>query len=122
MEIIEWPVAVAIGAGTEFVRRALWTKQPARETGDRGQAGETAGVSPRATAAESGRASETAGQSRRGGHDVEPWPEYDQQNVEEINRRLADAEPTVARAVGDYERRHKNRTTILTEADRKAPS
>ncbi|MCX9193778.1 hypothetical protein C3Y87_20840 [Carbonactinospora thermoautotrophica] len=43
----------------------------------------------------------------------EPWPGYDEMNVTEIRSRLREANPDKIREVLDYERRHKNRSTIL---------
>jgi hypothetical protein len=44
----------------------------------------------------------------------EPWPGYDTMTVEEIRDRLSDADPDVARAAHDYERRHRNRTELFS--------
>jgi hypothetical protein len=46
----------------------------------------------------------------------EPWPGYDTITVQEIHNRLADADPAVARAARDYERRHHNRAVLLGAA------
>jgi hypothetical protein len=46
----------------------------------------------------------------------EPWPGYDTMTVEEIRDRLSDADPDVARAARDYERRHQNRAAVLAAA------
>lgn len=115
VEVIGWPVAVAVGAGTEMVTRVVGRKETASAPERSGQPAQ----------AEAGQASTTCstaaeGHAQRGSQDPEPWPEYDQQNVDEITRRLAEAGPQVARAVADYEARYKNRSTVLTEADRRA--
>ncbi len=81
---------------------------------------ETAREEARSVAREAQRTAETTGEAARGEHDVEPWPGYDQHTVDQIHQHLTDATPQLARSVGRYERRHKNRTTVLTEADRKA--
>jgi hypothetical protein len=46
----------------------------------------------------------------------EPWPGYDTMTVTEIRNRLSDADPAVARAARDYERRHHNRADLLRAA------
>jgi hypothetical protein len=46
----------------------------------------------------------------------EPWPGYDTMTVKEIRNRLSDADPAVARAARDYERRHQNRGDLLGAA------
>lgn len=48
----------------------------------------------------------------------EPWPGYDEQNVQEIRKALDGADSSKAREVADYERRHKDRNGVLqaTEA------
>lgn len=43
----------------------------------------------------------------------QPWPGYDTMTVEEIRDELSAADPDVARAARDYERRHRNRTEML---------
>src|SRR5215208_5187314 len=43
----------------------------------------------------------------------EPWPGYDDQGVQEINKRLTAADAELARQVRDYERRNKNRSMVL---------
>jgi hypothetical protein len=50
----------------------------------------------------------------------EPWPGYDEQNVQEVNARLRDADSDLARRVRDYERRHKRRSMVLERARAKA--
>ena len=47
----------------------------------------------------------------------EPWPGYDTMTVKEIRDRLSDADPAIARAARDYERRHHNRAHLLGAAD-----
>jgi ferritin-like metal-binding protein YciE len=48
----------------------------------------------------------------------EPWPGYDDQNVDEITRALSDADDDRAKAVRDYERSHKSRAGVLSAAQR----
>jgi ferritin-like metal-binding protein YciE len=48
----------------------------------------------------------------------EPWPGYDDANAQDITARLRDADDAVAAGVRDYERAHKNRTTVLRSAER----
>jgi ferritin-like metal-binding protein YciE len=60
----------------------------------------------------------TAGAARRDGG--EPWAGYDKQSVTDINKRLGRADQALARRVRDYERRHKNRATVVDRAKRKA--
>jgi ferritin-like metal-binding protein YciE len=48
----------------------------------------------------------------------EPWPGYDEENVDEIVGRLRDADDDVARTVRDYERAHKARTSVLKASER----
>ena len=43
----------------------------------------------------------------------EPWPGYDAQNVDEIRPALQDADPDRAKAVREYERRHKDRSGVI---------
>jgi ferritin-like metal-binding protein YciE len=54
---------------------------------------------------------------RRGG---EPWPGYDEQTVEQIRRALSDADEQRAKEVRAYERAHKNRSGVLSAAEREA--
>jgi hypothetical protein len=46
----------------------------------------------------------------------EPWPGYDTMTVKEIRNRLSDADPAIARAARDYERRHQDRADLLGAA------
>ncbi|MER7283383.1 hypothetical protein ABT369_54065 [Dactylosporangium sp. NPDC000244] len=46
-------------------------------------------------------------------HGAEPWPEYDRMNVGEIRARLREVDEDQIRAVLDYERGHKDRSSIL---------
>ncbi len=46
----------------------------------------------------------------------EPWPGYDEQSVEEIRTSLREADEGLAATVRSYERSHKNRSTVLEEA------
>ncbi len=48
----------------------------------------------------------------------EPWPGYDDQTVAEINKALSDAGPSVVEAVRNYERSHKNRSSVLKNTER----
>jgi ferritin-like metal-binding protein YciE len=48
----------------------------------------------------------------------EPWPGYDDQNVDEIRTALSSADDERAQAVLGYERAHKNRQGVLTAAER----
>ena len=43
----------------------------------------------------------------------EPWPGYDEQGPEEVERRLAGADADTAARVRDYERRHKARQAVI---------
>jgi hypothetical protein len=44
---------------------------------------------------------------------VEPWPDYDEQNVADITAVLADHDAQTARNLGSYERKHKDRAGVL---------
>jgi hypothetical protein len=46
-------------------------------------------------------------------HGGEPWPGYDEMNVTVIHSRLREADDNQVNAVLDYERRHRNRSSIL---------
>jgi ferritin-like metal-binding protein YciE len=59
-----------------------------------------------------------AKQTRRA--DGEPWPGYDEQGVHEVNKRLTDADPDLARHVRDYERRNKKRSMVIERARSKS--
>ncbi|MDP9067804.1 MAG: ferritin-like domain-containing protein [Actinomycetota bacterium] len=48
----------------------------------------------------------------------EPWPGYDDQTVGEINKALTDAPNEIVQQVRDYERSHKNRSSVLKSTDR----
>jgi ferritin-like metal-binding protein YciE len=52
----------------------------------------------------------------------EPWPGYDEQNVEEIRAALGDADESLARRVGQYERAHKDRAGVREASERYAAS
>ncbi|MDP8943274.1 MAG: hypothetical protein M3N16_04045, partial [Actinomycetota bacterium] len=52
----------------------------------------------------------------------EPWPGYDDQEAEEIERRLSGADPETAARVRDYERRHRARETVMAASGRLAPA
>jgi ferritin-like metal-binding protein YciE len=48
----------------------------------------------------------------------EPWPGYDEQNVEEIRSALAGADESLAARVRDYERTHKDRAGVREASER----
>jgi ferritin-like metal-binding protein YciE len=48
----------------------------------------------------------------------EPWPGYDEQTVDEISSTLSSSSDTVIARVRDYERGHKNRSSIIKITDR----
>jgi hypothetical protein len=48
----------------------------------------------------------------------EPWPGYDSMQADEIRTLMHVADADVAQQVLDYERRHQERTTITTAAER----
>lgn len=50
----------------------------------------------------------------------EPWPGYDDQSAEEIRKALSEADEERAKRVGEYERSHKNRTVVMSAAEREA--
>lgn len=50
----------------------------------------------------------------------EPWPGYDEMTVEEVRTRLDDASQSLAIAVRAYEKRNKNRSTVLKAVEREA--
>lgn len=50
----------------------------------------------------------------------EPWPGYDEQNAEEIRKALGEADEKRAKEVQEYERSHKNRSGVLSAAEREA--
>lgn len=50
----------------------------------------------------------------------EPWSGYDGMTVDEIRARLDDASQSLALTVKAYEKRNKNRTTVLKAAEREA--
>jgi hypothetical protein len=52
----------------------------------------------------------------------EPWPGYDGQNVDEIRHALHDADPDRAKAVRQYEHRHKDRSGVIQATENKASS
>ncbi len=47
----------------------------------------------------------------------EPWPGYDEQTVVEIRKALTAGDQRLARAVHDYERRHKDRQGVLAATE-----
>ncbi len=51
-------------------------------------------------------------------HGDVPWSGYDEQTADEIDSALRDADGKVARKVRDYERAHKNRTSVLKATER----
>jgi hypothetical protein len=48
----------------------------------------------------------------------EPWPGYDELNASEVRAALADATDKRLEAVREYERAHKDRTSVLEVAER----
>ena len=48
----------------------------------------------------------------------EPWSGYDEQNVDELRKRLSGADASRARAAREYERAHKNRTSVIEATER----
>jgi ferritin-like metal-binding protein YciE len=48
----------------------------------------------------------------------EPWTGYDDQNVDELQKRLSGADERRAKAVRDYERAHKNRAGVIEATER----
>lgn len=48
----------------------------------------------------------------------EPWAGYDDMTVAEIRKELDDASPSLLLAVRDYERRNKNRTTVIDATEK----
>ena len=48
----------------------------------------------------------------------EPWPGYDEQNVDAITTALADGDADTAHKVRSYERDHKDRAGVIDAADR----
>jgi hypothetical protein len=49
----------------------------------------------------------------------QPWPGYDTMNADQITARLRTADPATARQAMDYERRHRQRDTVITAAGRR---
>jgi len=52
----------------------------------------------------------------------EPWGGYDDMTVEEIESRLRDASPALALAVRNYERKNKNRSTVIEATEKETVS
>ena len=50
----------------------------------------------------------------------QPWPGYDEQTVQEIERALRAADADTAKRVRDYERQHKGRDTVMEATGRLA--
>jgi len=48
----------------------------------------------------------------------EPFPGYDELNVDELQKRLSGADERRAKAVRDYERAHKNRASVIEATER----
>jgi ferritin-like metal-binding protein YciE len=48
----------------------------------------------------------------------EPWPGYDELNVDELQKRLSGADEGRAKAVREYERAHKNRASVIEATER----
>jgi ferritin-like metal-binding protein YciE len=49
---------------------------------------------------------------------TEPWPGYDDMNVDELRTELAKADESRARTASEYERAHKNRAGVLEATER----
>jgi ferritin-like metal-binding protein YciE len=49
---------------------------------------------------------------------AEPFAGYDELNVDELQKRLSDADERRARAVREYERAHKNRSSVIEATER----
>jgi ferritin-like metal-binding protein YciE len=56
---------------------------------------------------------------RDGGDGPEPWPDYDRLNASEVRSRLTRASRPQVERVREYERAHKNRSTVLRAAEEK---
>jgi hypothetical protein len=52
---------------------------------------------------------------------TEPWPGYDKRGVQQIRIALADADDNRTAQLRPYERTHKNRTGVLSAAERELP-
>jgi ferritin-like metal-binding protein YciE len=52
----------------------------------------------------------------------EPWPGYDELNVDELQKRLSGADEGRAKAVREYERAHKNRASVIEATERQLAS
>jgi hypothetical protein len=52
----------------------------------------------------------------------EPWRGYDEEKVDQIRKKLADADDDRARRVRDYERRHRDRKGVMEAARRAVAS
>ena len=48
----------------------------------------------------------------------EPWPGYDDQNADEIVAQLADTSDSLRLAARNYEKKNKNRTTVIEASER----
>ena len=48
----------------------------------------------------------------------EPWPGYDEQTADELRTQLSGADARRARAAREYERAHKNRTSVIEVTER----
>jgi ferritin-like metal-binding protein YciE len=48
----------------------------------------------------------------------QPWPGYDELGVDDIQKRLTDADEGRAKAVREYERGHKNRASVIEATER----
>ena len=56
------------------------------------------------------------------GTDTEPWEGYDKMTVEQIQDRLADSSASLVQSVKSYEKKNKNRTTVIEAAERETVS
>jgi len=54
--------------------------------------------------------------------DQEPWPGYDDETVDEITAKLEDASGSALITVAHYERKNKNRQTVLNATERELES
>ena len=48
----------------------------------------------------------------------EPWPGYDELNVDELSSELGKADGERVRAAREYERAHKNRAGVIAATER----
>jgi hypothetical protein len=106
---------LSLGATTPSAVVISWSQANLRVRVHNSQTADAAREGARETAEE---AEAQTRQTRPDGG--EPWPGYDNQGVHEINKRLTNADPDLARRVRDYERRNKKRSMVLERAREKA--